>query len=287
MRTSILSRSVIAVASLAIGSVALAAVPADAATPSGITRDSVLSLAASARANATSVSTRAAARDILNRECALAAGESITATETTPFVTSVATVSPSETADGASISGFVSNAGGPVRQCVVGVIAPTAPGFALSGQATLSVTLIGSTTPVQVQTAMSGDVSVSAANKLPNVTPVSSSSYSVAGTASKTSTVTTSTKVKDRKTSKEKKAAKKKYGKKVKALKKSYKKALAKAGGSKTKKKAAKKSYSAKRTAAKNAYRYAIAGYKIVKKTRTVTDNRTFTTKADQTNQFL
>ena len=39
MRTSILSRSAIAVASLAIGAGALTTNPATAATPSGITRD--------------------------------------------------------------------------------------------------------------------------------------------------------------------------------------------------------------------------------------------------------
>ncbi|MCL8249840.1 hypothetical protein AERO_00460 [Aeromicrobium fastidiosum] len=281
MRSSLLSRSVIAVASLAIGSVALVAAPATAATPSGITRDAVLSLAAAARVDATAAATRTAARDILSRECALTTGESITTTENGLFVTSVAAVTPSATADGVSISGFVSLSGQPIRQCVVGVIAPTAPGFTLSGQATLSITT--SSSPAQAQTTLSGDVSVSAINTIPNFTAVTGTTYSASGATSKTSTVRTSTKVKDKKTSKQKKAAKKKYDKKLKALKTSYKKALAKAGSSKAKKKAAQKSYSAKKKAAKATYRYAIAGYKIVRKVKTVTENRPFTAKAEQT----
>ncbi len=282
MRSTLLSRSVIAVASLAIGSVALAAAPATAATPSGITRDAVLTLAAAARADATAASTRAAARDILGRECALTAGESITTIESGFFVTTVTAVTPSTTADGVSISGFVSSGGTPVRQCVVGVIAPTAPGFALSGQATLSVTTTAA--PAQAQSTLSGDVSVTAVNNLPNITGVTGSSYSASGATSKTSTVRTSTKVKDRKTTKEKKAAKKKYDKKLKALKKSYKKALGKAGSSKAKKRAAQKSYSAKKKTAKATYRYAIAGYKIVTKTKKVTESRPFSVTAERTN---
>jgi len=281
MRTSVLSRSVIAVATLAIGSVALAAVPATAATPSGITRDQVLSLAAAARAEAASdvLSPAAAdtAFDILQRECGLTAGQSVSE----EFGILLEAVAPSSAVDGFYLEGTIESSGAPVRECVVGAVAPLAPGFALSGTSTLSVsTGIPALDPAPKQSTLSGDVTVSTIPDVNGYSPVSEFSYSTTGATSKTTTTQTSTQVQVPKTAAQKKAAKKTYDKRLKAAKKAYQKALKKAGSSKSKKSKAKKTYAAKKASAKKAYRSAIAaGSRTVTSSTTVNDVRPFSTQ--------
>jgi hypothetical protein len=280
MRSSLLTRSVVAVASLAIGSVALAAVPATAATPSGTTREQVLALAAAARADALvegpTGATQAAARAILAQECDLTATQEIFA----PFDVQIVPVETGAAVDGVAISGVVSSSGSPTGNCVVGIVTPVAPRSTLSGTGNLTLgAVFGPATTAQAT--LSGDVGV-VINPNPGNTPVNGFTFTAGGTSTQTTQVTTTVKVKDTKSKAEKKAAKKKYDKRVKAAKKSYKKALAKAKSSKSKKAAAKKSYKAKLASARKSYKKAIAGFKLVKRTTTQTQSTPFSVKAER-----
>jgi hypothetical protein len=283
MRSTLLTRSVMAVASLAIGSVALAAVPASAATPSGSSREDVLSLAASARAdgNVLSPATRSAAAAILNRECGLQAPRVITGNS----VRIIKPVGVDATVDGLFLNGLVRDADGegtPVGECAIGVVAARESGAVLTGNATLSTSTPVNPLVTTPATSLSSDVS-SIVEKHPAFY-TSTYSFKAGGAAAKTTTTIVTEKVKVTKTAAEKKAAEKKYDKRLKAIKKSYKKALAKAGKSKAKKVHAKKSYKAKRTSAKSRYRAAVAAsFKLVKKSVDTTDSRQFAVTAEQT----
>jgi hypothetical protein len=276
MRSSLLSRSVIAAASLAIGSVALAAVPATAATPTGVTREAVLSLASAARAGTVDP---AAANDVLTKECGLETGESFGTT----FAPQVTTITPVAVVEGVIVTGTVVVADAPTRECVVGLVAPKDPNTQLSGTANLSVTspIPPAAAPPQ-QTTVSGDVSATTIRDAAPGFIISGASYAANGSATTTTSVTETVKVKDTKSKAQKKAAKKKYDKRVKAAKKAYKKALGKAGSSKSKKSAAKKVYKAKRASAKAKYKRAIAGYRLVTRTRPVTTTRSFSVTVQQ-----
>jgi hypothetical protein len=282
MRTSILSRSVIAVASLAIGSVALAATPATAATPSGVTRDMVLTAAngvRTAEANGAnpSVATTRALRAVVTRGCDFSAADG----ESLDGESDVDVTTAGDDADGLLVSTYISSDFGSGRYCTIAAFAAADASFQLSGTATLTgveYTLENDNwTPSDVKTlqtsALSGDVFVTAPLDSRNVEVRSASA---SGNATKTTTVKTSRKVLDKKTRSEKKAANAKYDQRVKAAKKSYAKALDKAGNSKTKKAAAKKAYSAKKKSYKAKLKYATAKYKIVKGTKKVTETRSF-----------
>lgn len=278
MRTSVLSRSIVAAAALAAGSTALAAVPATAATPSGITRDMVVTAANGIRASYSSTddpsaATITAVRAIVNRACAVDAdaGEFVDKNSLIG-VPGQAGGSADGLAAGAQIINVLTDT---ARSCIVGVVTSTTPGYDLSGSATISVTVTPGNTPRTVTTALSGDVATT--------TPILTGSgefgntvtFSASGAASRTTSVPAKT-VKDTKSKAEKKAAKKKYEKRLKAAKKAYAKALDKAGSSKTKKATAKTTYSAARRTAKAKYRYATADYRIVKKATKTTDARPF-----------
>jgi hypothetical protein len=266
MKKSVLSRSMTAVATLAVGSVALAAVPASAATSSGVTREQVLAAAAGVRsgpvASGNPITTNygpaanRALKAMANRACGIDPDGNDVA------VTSIAAATASGgSAEGVVVSAVVfsldpanPDAGNAQRLCTFGALAATAERSVLSGTAT-----VAGSSPV----ALSGDAFIT-----PAVFGPASSSGTVAArtsfTASGNATQSNVVKVKDKKTKKEKKAAKAKYDKRLKAAKKAYKKALDKAGSSKSKKAAAKKAWSAKKKAAKAKYKYAVAGYKLV-----------------------
>lgn len=275
MRSSILSRSVIAVASLAIGSVALAATPATAATPSGITRETVLTAAAGLRITTPtadqSAATTAAVRDITIKGCG------IPASDVNQFLVQAKPTQAGDDADGIVLAAYIY--GSQNRSCTIGAFATADASFQLTG----TVTAVSNQTPAPsspsttlLTAALSGDVFVT-----PSITSTSPFvTVSAVGNAAKSTTNTVVTKVADKKTKSQKKAAKKKYEKRIKAAKKSYKKALAKAGSSKSKKAAAKKVYKAKRADAKARYKKSIAGFKIVKTTVTTTENRPFSVLA-------
>jgi len=281
MRTSLLSRSVIAVATLGIGSVALAAVPASAATASGITRDQVLAAAAGVRSEPVSVegqyspSTDRALRVLANRAC------SIDRDGTQLIIGFLADATDAgASADGVVVTAVIADLAGQsegYKGCSFGALATTDGAFTLSGSATL-----GSAAPV----ALSGDAFATAPVifNAEGEGAFAPPAFTASGSATRSFDVTTSTKVKDKKTKSEKKAAKTTYAKRLAAAKKSYQKALDKAGKSKSKKAKAKKAYSAKRATARAAYKYAIAGYKIVKKTTQQTETRPFTVSAQAAN---
>jgi hypothetical protein len=278
MRTTFLSRSIIASAALAVGAAALAAVPATAATPSGITREMVLTAADGIRAayssgDAPSLATTKAVRAIVHRACAVDAdgGELIDQGSLTGLPVQ-AGGSADGLAAGAQIFNVLTETS---RSCIVGVVTSTTPGYDLSGTATLSATASPGNQVRTVTTPLSGDVSTTA----PLVNGAGGFSgmatFTTSGAATRTTAVPAKT-VKDKKTKAEKKAAKKKYAKRLVAAKKAYAKALKRAGGSTTKRAAAKKAYSAARRSAKAKYRYATADYRIVKKATTTTDSRPF-----------
>jgi hypothetical protein len=278
MRMPILTRSVVAVATLAIGSVALAAVPANAKpsaadTPNGVTRAQVLTAAAGVRAVPLPASsgpftsgydpaTNRALRAMVNRVCAVDPD----GPELSTGSIAAATASGGS-AEGVVVSAFLFNTDTVVtgsstpqgRVCSFGALAATDSRGVLSGTASLS-----GLPPA----ALSGDVfTTGPLNSSLGVILEGGGSYDFLPTfsASGTSTVTVDTKVATKKTTKQKKAAKVKYNKQLKSAKKAYKKALDKAGKSKSKKKAAKSAYSKKRSAAKAAYKLAVANFKIVK----------------------
>ena len=286
MRSSLLTRSVVAVASLAIGSVALAATPATAATPSGTTRDQVLQLAASARAGGNEISeaTSIAAAAILNRECGYAAGRIVNPGN----VTDVSPFGVDAIVDGVYLSGTVRDGDGQdtnVGECSIALVAPRSAGAVLSGQGNLTVAESSLNSTKTAQSTLSGDVGVTALPSATDTYAPSGFSYSANGTSTTTITSTTTETVKTSKTTAEKKAAKKTYKKRLASAKKAYKKAIAKAGKSKAKKAAAKKKYKAKKAAAKKAYLKAIAPrVTTITKTTSTPSSSTFAVSATSGN---
>ncbi len=277
MRTSVLSRSVVVIAALAVGSAALAAAPATAATPSGITRDQVLTAASGIRAayasgDDISKPTAKAVRAIVQRACAVNSDDGEILYEINGIPTGAGA-----SADGLVAYGQIYNVvEGTVRDCVAGAIASSTPEHMLSGNVTVTAKVSPGDQPITVSAPLGGDVAVTPPISTAQNAFTQEPAMTASGAATRTVTVPAKT-VKDRKTSKQKRAAKKKYVKKLASLEASYDRAVKKAGGSATKKAAAKKTYAARKKAAKAAYRYAIANYRIVTKATTTRDVRPFT----------
>lgn len=288
MRTSLLSRSVIATASLAVASVALAAVPASAGAPSDITRQQVLAAASAVRAEPNpsaimiSPATSRALRVLTNRACSIdpdgdefavlslseatAGGQSADGVVVTALVvkadianliTSLSDIE--ETPDGVDPGDFL-------RICSFGVLTTTAASSTLAGTAT-----IGGATPAGYS--LAGEVFVTPASNFKDFAALIGSGeeapteldlsviapkLTATGNAVRTFDVSTTKKISTPKSTKQKKAAKKAYNKKLKSAKAAYVKALDKARTTK-KKKSAKKAYAAKRASAKAAYKRAVA----------------------------
>jgi len=253
MRTSLLSRSVIAVATLGIGSVALAAAPATAATSNGITRDMVLTAAAGVRADGDfpfSDATTAALGALASRSCNLTGATEVRnraeAIETRGNVDAVIV-----------FSRFVVDE--TTRDCTFVAIASSDASQRLSG--TLAVTDFGTddgATPYR----LSGDVTVSKA-----VTADAGgfdTGFTAVGATVETTKVLKTYKVPDKKTKSDKALARTKYETRVTNAKRAYGKALKKAD-SKAEKKAAKAAYSARKALAKKKFKYAVANYKFAR----------------------
>ncbi len=272
MRTSILSRSAIAVATLAIGSAALVAAPADAATSTGVTRDMVLTAVngvrtAAATDSSWSTETGKALRSIVNRSCVVDYDA-----DEYPYINDADPTAAGGSADGLLINAgveFRTDEGWDYRSCIIGVVATSDASFVLEGTASLSVDstpyggeLRAAPSPT-VTRGLSGDVFVTPVASIPRDSYLTSATFTASGAASKVVT----TKVATPKTAKQKKAAKSSYKKKLKSAKKAYKKAVDKAGKSKSKKTKAKKTYNKKKKSAKASYKKAVATSKIVKKT--------------------
>ncbi|MBP2390017.1 hypothetical protein [Aeromicrobium fastidiosum] len=289
MRTSILSRSVIAVATLAIGSVALVAAPATAATPSGITRQQVLSAADAGRSINSYEDYLAASeqmRAIAAPTCKIAADDQVDV--------GFRSASAGKNADGVIIQAFISagdSERAPSRQCVVAAIASADPSLTLSGKLTLTgtsdadvPTLRG--VPNEVTTTLnadlSGDVFVSAALPVADASrQIYNASFTATGNTTRSDKVLTIDKVADTKSKASKRFAKKKYVQRLKAAKKAYAKAVKQAGGNASAKAAARSAYSARRAAAGSRYAYAIADYKLTKTRTTQTIDRPFSIGAE------
>lgn len=280
MRTSLLSRSVIAVASLAIGSVALAATPASAAGPDVITRDLVLALAQAPSSS-----------DISDDEQLLVdlACDFETADEdyihdvySTPFVT--------DNADGVLVTADLhepsADDGSTDRYCTFAAMVTTDEAFTLSGNAL--ITLTGDQMVPQraadliEQTAtapLSGNLFVTEPINVDSTFNLMAASLTTTGNATRSVNVTTSENVTVAKP--KPKSAVTKYAKRLKAAKKWYAKKIAKAGNSSAKKAAASKAYAAKKAAYKKAYDKVYYTTKAGTKTTVQTENRPFDVTVD------
>jgi hypothetical protein len=285
MRHTMLSRSVIAVASLAVGSAAFAAVPATAASAAGVTREQVLTAVDGVR-NASNTQPQYSPATVRAMRAIVVAG--CDAGDTIPYLDSVKAVTTSDDADGLIITAQIETFSNDYL-CTVGAFATTDTSSTLSGTAKISGTVenldyrdsevITTTTPIDQTSALSGDA---------YLTPAITTQYgqfgpttvrldaSATGTATKTTTTTTNVKVTDKKSAKEKKAAKKKFSKRLAQAKKNYAKALDKAGSSKNKKAAAKRVYAKARALAKAKYAADVSSVKIVQRRSTTSEARAF-----------
>lgn len=257
MRASTLSRSMIAIAALAIGTGALTIVPADAATPSGVTKElamTAIGYTPSPGGASDSPEALSATRDILVRSCDLSADEVVE-----DFVGDRAA---SRAVVDAMIAAaiIVDTDADYVRTCVVGVTVATFADRQLTGTGSLSLDISAGSasapTRTTVQSALSGDVSVTSFS-VPASDDIQQAMFSASG--SSLSQVVTQGTTSVHKTKAQKKAAKKARDKKLAAAKKKFVKALKKAGSSKPKKSKAKIAYTRKKAAARAAYSKAIA----------------------------
>lgn len=241
MHSTLLTRSAVAVASLAIGSVALGAAPATADVPSGVTRQTVL----------------AAAKDTDGPD-ALALAKSVCKTDSDEF--RAADFFRSEDVEGLLISVYVppateSESDAP-RFCTFAVFAPTAPFATLSGSTTISVspaeidTLSAQAVAPSQTFSLSGDVYVT------DVLTDQAYAFNADGTASgdviKVEQATTAnTRVSTPKSTEYKAAALKSYKRTVAKAQTKLAKALKRAGDSTSKKAAARKAFTTRKKAAK------------------------------------
>lgn len=265
MRTSLLTRSVISIASLAIGSVALATAPAGAATPSGATRDLVL---AAANAERESGNTNPAAEALARAVCAPQSGE-------TMYGSDVRTVYGSDDVDGVLVEAYYTDeADRGYRTCIFAAFAPLSPKATLTGTATVTgmpsdTILQRAADPAITSTPLSGDVTTTE--------PVDGSDYyGLVATAkgdviSTTSTTTSTSRTITPKTTQQRYAAKKTRNSTVSSARRAYVKASRKAGSSKSKKAAAKRTYLAKKKAANATYWTALEGTLTIKTTASST----------------
>lgn len=278
MRTSFLTRSVIAVASAAIGSALLVAAPAQAADPPVINHDLVMKIAKAFRSQDNDPSLRSQFEALISRGCTFTFSEdnSIegTAIQALPAGTSV---------DGLLLSFDLREVDDQQNQtertCVFSVLTPSSRGSALSGTSILSATSSApGAQPIQRASALSGEVHFTAPINLPADTHLRIASIAASGDATSTYTSTMTERVPAPKSKAQKKAAKAKYSTQLKSAKKTYTKAVKKAGSNKSKKARAKKTYNNKVAAAKRTYTKAIATtFKVSTKTTTQIDRLPFT----------
>ena len=279
MRTSLLPRTVIAVATLVIGSVALAAVPATAATSSGVTREQVLTAVSQARSvNSFEdyLTSQDHLRAIVRSTCDLKEADN------TYF--DVQPVEAGRSADGMLIKAYVEIDGVRTdrRQCLVAALAPTDASQTFLGTLTINGTIRVGFEPgdrgkpfAPATSTLSGDVFLSPPVTVSGDPYINEAAFTASGDASQAVRAgLIKKKVADTKTKADRSAAKKKYAKRLAAAKKAYVKALKKAGSNASKTAAAKKAYSARKAVARSKYAYAIADYKLanVRLTQVVKD---------------
>jgi hypothetical protein len=289
MRPTPLTRSVISVASLAIGSVALVATPATAVpAAAGSTRDQIVAAAAVLRLDDPTIEQYSAAaktlRVVASRSCNVdfESGEYVSVYQAAAFTAG-------DDADGVLISADVFYPDGDSfsrRDCTISAIITTDASFSLSGSVSISASKSGPVADTTILAApLSGGTFVSPIVDVNNFNSTSISSTAV-GNATKTTTTPVVERVKVKLSKAEKKAAKKKYSKRLAQAKKNYAKALDKAGKSKNKKASAKRVYAKARALAKAKYASATAGYKVRKSTKTTVENRPFSIVTGKINNF-
>ena len=272
----------IAVASLAIGSAALVAAPATAATSTGITRDMVLTAATALRADSSTVTPEAqAALDAL-------ASRSCTAPTIGAAQTFGQAVQTPDGVDGLAVTRVVTSPGGSdpsPSTCSFVALAPIGANTTFTGDALVNTTYIfgtpSSDDPAAGATVypLSGDVFVSPAfaASVPAIVSVRSTGL-LTGPGSKR--VLTTTKVADKKSKAVKRYAKKKYVSRLKAAKKAYATALKKAGTNQAKKDQARMAYASRKASVTSLYKYQVANYKLVKIRSSQADARRFSVTA-------
>ena len=258
MNTSIAHRSVIALASLAIGSVVLAATPATAAAPAGVTRQTVLAAAQEARDD----SAQPLVDELVLAVCAVEEGET--------FERSADPVDRSAAVDGLLVNAQISDGSKEVRYCVFAALAPTAASATMSGTVTISdpgvIEATFSAARALQTSDLSGDVSVTKPIDIGAGRLTASASGTVVSASASDTAIT---RLVTPKTTQQKKAARKAYDRKVTAAKKIYATALKRAGTSASTRSAAKRAFRAKKSVALAAYRKATAGTLTITSTST------------------
>jgi hypothetical protein len=278
MRSSFLSRSVLAAAALAVGG-ALAAPPAGAATPSGVTASTVVSAALLTRAGPPPGSSELApealraTEDILLRSCDLKPGETVDDFFAEPVQTGNLT-------DGLLAAAFIDDTVADTsRICLVGATAVKNASSTLSGTATLTADVVRGSdetpSPTTATSVLSGDVVVTGPISVPDTDTIERAMFTATGSTVEQATQTYTIHLK--KTVREKRHAKRLYTNSVKKALKTYQKAIKKAGTSTTRKKAAKKAYTARKKVASAKYKKYVASRKTVTRTRTYTSRQPFT----------
>jgi hypothetical protein len=291
MRTSILSRSAIAVATLAIGSAALVAAPATAATSNGVTREEVLAAAAAVRADAASEATS----DSTQAKLAALAAKVCGPTVDDRFNVFGQPVSTPDSVDGLTIT-VIQPTGMPeetppfpspflgIDSCTFVAVAPIGGATTFAGDLSVSTATLdpfagpfgpGQSTSDNVY-ALSGDVFSSPPMKVTHSVNFSAMAAEGLVTSENGQRVLTVSKIADKKSKAAKKAAKARYVKRTKAAKKTYARALKRAGSNRAAKDAARMTYLSRRASLKSAYAYAIADYKLVKTRSRQADARRF-----------
>lgn len=294
MRTTAANRLITGLAALGLSVGVLASAPAsaDPSSPpaSGITRAQVLEAAALARQAIRDDNAYASLNALVHQVCGVPSGQNLLRLSAYWEVVPVAT---SSSVDGVLVSAGVStyradDSFASAQNCTVAVLAATDEARTMNG--TVKVTSPG----VEVETfALNEQVFVSPLVGAINSGRAFTGSMTASGTVDQTLKVPIKIKVVTPTSAARKKAARRAYDKSLAAAKNSYKKAVKKAGKSKSakvkaKKLKAKKAYNRRKVSAAKTYRGAIASsVKYVPSTRTTVDRKPFTVTAVQSDNRL
>jgi hypothetical protein len=258
MRSSILSRAVVAAAAVAVGPVAFVSAPANATSATGITREQVLDVTAGLRSGDPTDAQLETMKTIVRGLC-----DTSQETESSPLSVGGRAVTSGQPADGVLLTANIQGFG----VCTVFALTTVASASTLAGTATINGVTFGpgipggpggivfpSFVPTSATEQVSGDVFVTVRGA-----SFFEPALEASGDVVTTRASTTTTEIRTPKTAAQKKAAKKIYDRKLSKAKKAYKKAVAKAGESSKKKARASKTYRAAKATARARYRAAVA----------------------------
>jgi hypothetical protein len=246
MRTSLMTRSVISIASLAIGSVTLGAAPASADTSSGISRETVLTVASNVKFGVDQYGP--ATQALVEKVCGFDSNTGRDIQITASY--------DDEGVNGFLVQAYVDGRGETSSSnCTFAAFAASEPFSTMSGTATIEtqappVTEQRAAVPATHDYSLSGDVYVSTP-----VTDIGYGDFAIAkasGNVTRTEAArTTTSRVVTPKTTAVKVAARKAYQRTIDTAQVKLVKALKKAGKSSSKKAAARATYAARKKAAK------------------------------------